>query len=95
VGLRRCSEDLRTQVREIVDLGREEMTRLAIDVPLSVGFGALEHGDNGAGLALRMLSLLGEMAIDATQHGGETALAARSHASSGLFMLLRQAAEGL
>jgi hypothetical protein len=48
VGLRRCSEDLRTQVREIMDLGREEMIHLAIDVPLSVGLGALEHGENGA-----------------------------------------------
>lgn len=96
VGLRRLSEDLEAHVREIMDLDREEMARLAIDVPLSVGLSALEQGDDGSGLALGMLSVLGRMTIDATRRGaGTTAVTAQSYAASGVFMLLRAATEGL
>ena len=96
MGLRRLSEDLEGHVREIMDLDREEMARLAIDVPLSVGLSALEQGDEGTGLALGMLSVLGRMTIDATRRGADTtAVTAQSYAASGVFMLLRAATEGL
>jgi hypothetical protein len=96
VGLQRLSEDLEAHVREIMDLHREEMARLAIDVPLSVGLSALEQGENGAGLSLGMLSLLGRMTIDATRRGTDsTATTARSYAASAVFMLLRAGAEDL
>jgi hypothetical protein len=96
VGLQRLSEDLEAHVREIMDLHREEMAPLAIEVPLSVGLRALEQGENGAGLSLGMLSLLGRMTVDATRRGADsTAATAQTYAASAVFILLRAGAEGL
>jgi hypothetical protein len=96
VGLQRLSDDLEAHVLEIMDLHRVEMARLAIEVPLSVGLRALEQGENGTGLSLGMLSLLGRMTTIATRRGADsTAAAAQSYAASAVFMLLRAGAVGL
>jgi hypothetical protein len=93
-GLGRCREHLRSQLQEIVAREREEMSRRAVDVPLSAGLAALEHGDEGIRLAYRMEALLEDMALDTLRAGGaDTAHAAGGSAVSGLFMLLRMAAE--
>jgi len=96
VGLVRCREDLRSHLQEIVKRERNELAHLAPEVPLSVALAALERGDEGIRLAYRMEQLLEDMAVDATKAGSaEAAHTAAGYASSGLFMLLRAAAEGL
>lgn len=95
VGLGRLSDDLEAQVRQMMDLDRQEMARLATAVPVEVGRLAAEHGDDGVRLARSMLETLGRMAMDAIKRGpAPTATAVRDCAAAGFFELLRAVATG-
>jgi hypothetical protein len=90
VGLTPLIEHVRAQVAEIIDLDREDLVQLAVDVPHGAGLRALNEGEQGVALAGRMVECLCDISGDALGTGStETATFVASYSSGAAFALLR------